>query len=65
MTPGGTRDYLVVNDATLTSLGNWEVRAGLAELRMPARTIGDENSMTSMGQSARVFASALPGRSTT
>lgn len=58
--PEGVRNYFVVNDATFASLGNWDFRPRLAELRMPALVIEGENSIPSTVESARIFASSLP-----
>jgi proline iminopeptidase len=58
--PEGVRNYFVVNDATFASLGNWDFRSRLADLRMPALVIEGEKALPSTVESARVFASALP-----
>jgi proline iminopeptidase len=56
----GVRNYFVVNDATFASLGNWDFRAALTRLTMPALVIEGEQSIPSTVESARVFAQSLP-----
>jgi proline iminopeptidase len=58
--PESVRNYFVVNDATLTSLGAWDFRPLLAGLTMPAMVIEGAQSPASTLESARVMAQALP-----
>ena len=58
--PAAVRNYFVVNDATLSSLGDWDFRPRLARLTMPALVIEGERSIPSTVESARVTAHALP-----
>lgn len=56
----GVRNYFVVNDATFASLGNWDFRPLLAELRMPTLVIEGAESIPSTVESARVIAQSMP-----
>ena len=56
----GVRNYFVVNQATLGSLGDFDVRPLLSQLRIPALVIEGEKSIPTTVESARAFASALP-----
>lgn len=56
----GVRNYFVVNDATLASLGDWDFRPLLARLKMPALVVEGRQSIPSTVESARVIAQALP-----
>jgi len=58
--PEGVRNYFVVNEATFASLGEYDVRPQLRQLRMPAFVIEGEKSIPSTIASARAFADALP-----
>ena len=58
--PDGVRNYFVVNDATLASLGNWDFRPLLTGLTMPTLVIEGEQSLPSTVESARVIAQSLP-----
>ena len=53
------RNYFVVNDATLSSLGDYDFRPVLARLTMPAMVIEGDKSIPSTVESARVIAGAL------
>ena len=59
--PEGVRNYFVVNEATLASLGDYDVRPQLGSLRMPALVVEGERSIPSTVKSARAVAAALPG----
>lgn len=58
--PEGVRNYFVVNQATLASLGDFDVRPQLSRLRILALVIEGEKSIPTTVESARAFASALP-----
>lgn len=58
--PEGVRNYFVVNQATLSSLGDYDVRPKLARLSMPALVVEGEKSIPSTVRSARAFADSLP-----
>jgi len=56
----GVRNYFLVNQATLASLGEYDVRAQLSRLTMPALVIEGAESIPSTIASARAFSEALP-----
>lgn len=56
----GVRNYFVVNEATFASLGDWDFRPLLAQLRMPALVIEGAESIPSTVESARVIAQSMP-----
>ena len=57
----GVRNYLVVNDATFGSLGDWDFLPLLRQLKIPALVIEGEGSATTV-ESVRSWAGALPGQ---
>jgi proline iminopeptidase len=61
--PEGVRNYFVVNDATFSSLGEWDFRPLLARMTTPALVIEGEMSIPSTVESAKVIASSLPNAS--
>lgn len=57
--PEGVRNYMVVNDATFGSLGEYDLLPKLRQLRMPALIVEGEQSMTTL-ESVRAWAEAMP-----
>jgi proline iminopeptidase len=57
--PEGVRNYMAVNDATLGSLGDYDLSAQLRRLRVPALVVEGEQSAPTL-ESARAWAEALP-----
>lgn len=57
--PEGVRNYMVVNDATLGSLGDYDFTARLGQLRVPALVVEGEQSAATV-ESARAWAEAVP-----
>lgn len=57
--PDGVRNYFVVNEATIASLGDWDFRPILAKLRVPALVIEGAESKPTVA-SAKAWADALP-----
>jgi proline iminopeptidase len=58
--PEGVRNYFVVNEATLQSLGDYDFRPLLKEFRMPVLVVEGENSIPSTVASARAIAESVP-----
>jgi proline iminopeptidase len=56
----GVRNYFVVNEATLASLGDYDFRPLLRRVTMPALVVEGENSIPSTVAAARAIAEALP-----
>ena len=59
--PEGVRNYFVVNEATLQSLGDYDFRPLLRKFQMPVLVVEGENSVPSTVASARAIAESLPG----
>jgi proline-specific peptidase len=56
----GVRNYFVVNEATLASLGDYDLRPSLRRVAVPALVVEGENSIPSTVTGARAIADALP-----
>ena len=55
----GVRNYMLVNDATFDSLGEYDLLPKLQQLQMPALIVEGEQSITTVA-SARAWAQAMP-----